>query len=76
MTKINAKGKEEKVYKYKNMMTPCEKLLSIPNVEDYLKPGVTAESLRAIAQEQTDNQAAKTLQQAKQQLFKKVFATA
>ena len=58
------------------MMTPCEKLLAIPNVAEYLKPGITPESLRAIANGQTDNQAAKTLQKAKQALFKQVFVTA
>ncbi len=75
-TKLDKKGKEKKVYDYKNMMTPCEKLLSIPNVEDYLKPGVTPKSLQAIAEAQTDSQAAKTLQEAKRTLFKKIFATA
>src|SRR3989344_4532952 len=48
---VDEKGKIKKIYK--DYMTPCEKLLSIPDVEKYLKPGVTAETLGKTAMEKT-----------------------
>ncbi|MGK0268735.1 MAG: hypothetical protein ACI8Y3_001352 [Paraglaciecola sp.] len=32
------KGKQRKTYLYENMMTPYEKLKSLPNAQIYLKP--------------------------------------
>jgi len=43
------------------MMTPFEKLKSLPSFIYFLKPGVTIEQLEAQAQDLTDNQAAKNL---------------
>lgn len=67
---VDAKGKVRKVYK--TYQTPCEKLLSIPDVERYLKPGVTAEALRAKMMKQTHLAAAKEMQEAKRLLFKEI----
>lgn len=53
-------------------MTPCEKLLSIPDVEKYLKPGVTKESLMVTMMEKTHLKAAQELQEAKTLLFKQI----
>ena len=64
---VDEKGKIRKVYK--TYMTPCEKLLSIENVEQYLKPGITAESLRKRMMEKTHLKAAQEMQEAKKQLF-------
>jgi transposase InsO family protein len=64
---VDAKGKIKKVYK--DYLTPCEKLLSIPNVEKYLKPGVTKESLKAVMLEKTHLKAAQEMQDAKTILF-------
>lgn len=41
--KTDAKGKEKKIYPYKTMMTPYDKLKSLPNAKQYLKTGVTFE---------------------------------
>ena len=49
-TITDAKGKERKKYRYKDMMTPYEKLKSIPEASQYLKEGVTLEQLDAQAQ--------------------------
>ena len=38
---IDAKGKQRKQYRYENMMTPYDKLKSLPNSEKYLKPGLS-----------------------------------
>ena len=54
------------------MMTPFERLLSLPTRSQYLKPGVTLKQLNAIALAITDNEAAKRLKEAKQQLFKTI----
>ena len=70
--RVDNKGKERKVYAYKNMMTPYDKLSSIPNAEKYLKPGVTFEILNKIAHKVSDNQAADLLLEARQQLFKTI----
>lgn len=71
-TLTDAKGKERKVYRYENLMTPYDKLKSLPNAKDYLKPGVTFEILDAVAHQISDNQAAEQLQKARQKLFKTI----
>lgn len=69
-THIDAKGKERKVYRYENLMTPYDKLKSLVNAKDYLKPGITFEILDEVAHQISDNQAADQLQKARQTLFK------
>ena len=72
VTKIDTKGKQRKTYPYEAMTTPYEKFLSRPKPSQYLKPGVTLKQLNAIALAITDNEAAKRLKEAKQQLFKTI----
>lgn len=69
-TLTDAKGKERKVYRYENLMTPYDKFNSLANAKDYLKPGMTSEILREVAHQISDNQAADQLQKARQTLFK------
>ncbi|MGI9295492.1 MAG: integrase catalytic domain-containing protein [Pseudomonadales bacterium] len=66
------KGKQRKRYPYDALMTPYEKLKSLPEAEKYLKPEITFEILDAIACQISDNEAADQLQQARQQLFKTI----
>lgn len=66
------KGKERKKYQYADMMTPYEKLCSLPNSDLYLKPGITVKALDAFASEMTDNEAAEQLHSAKNLLFKQL----
>jgi len=47
-TITDAKGKERKKYRYKNMNTPYEKLKSLPDAFKFLKPGITFELLEYI----------------------------
>jgi len=54
------------------MMTPYDKLSSLPNAAKYLKPGVTFEILNKIAHKVSDNQAADQLLRARQKLFKTI----
>jgi hypothetical protein len=51
------------------MMTPYEKLKSLPQAETHLKPEITFEILDATAHRLSDNQAADLLQTARQHLF-------
>jgi hypothetical protein len=69
----NEKGKEIKQYLPKNLMTPCEKLLSIPDVENYLKVDFSAQKLRDYANMMSDHNAAENLQSAKKIIFAKIF---
>jgi hypothetical protein len=54
------------------MMTPCDKLKSLPDAKDYLKPGVSFEILGKLAHQISDNQAADQLQKARRKLFKTI----
>ncbi len=69
---IDAKGKQKKTYPYKAMMTPYEKLKSLPDANQYLKPGLTLKQLNDIALAISDNEAAQQLNEARKQLFKTI----
>lgn len=62
------KGKQKKVYNI--YQTPYERLKSLPNAEQYLKPEITFEILDQIAYQKSDNDFAEEMQKAKQELFK------
>lgn len=66
---VDAKGKRRKRYPHRGVMTPLEKLASLPQVERFLKPGVTLEQLQHQAVRISDNQAAQQLNQARTRLF-------
>lgn len=66
----DSRGKIRKVYE--TYMTPCQKLLSILNVEQYLKPNVTKESLLQEQMEMSHVEAAEKLQKAKAKLFNSI----
>lgn len=72
-TVTDSKGKQRKTYPYRNMMTPYDKLKSLPEAKQYLKAGLTFEILDAIAHHVSDNQAAEKLQQARRELFNTIF---
>lgn len=71
-TITDAKGKERKKYRYKDMMTPYEKLKSIPNASETLKAGITFEQLDAQAARMSDNDCAMTLNNARKKLFQAI----
>lgn len=68
-TLIDHKGKQRKVYRYENMMTPYDKLKSLPHAKDNLKPDINFEILDEFAHQISDNEAADQLQKARQKLF-------
>lgn len=63
-------GKKKITYPPENYMTPYEKLKSLPNWQQYLRPGVTEEMLEAQANAKSPNQAGKEMQEAKRELEK------
>jgi len=65
---VDKKGKERK--KYNTYMTPYDKFRSIPNSEEYLRPGIALEMLDKIAYAKSDNDFAEEMQKAKEELFK------
>ena len=69
---IDQRGRVRKQYHYEHMMTPYDKLKSLPDAEQYLKPGITFQQLDAIAFAVSDNEAAKRLNQAKSKLFQTI----
>ncbi len=64
---IDEKGKARKVYK--SWQTPYERLTSLPRWSQYLRPGVDAQALKAIASRRSDNEQARLMQAAKANLF-------
>jgi hypothetical protein len=69
-TITGAKGRQRKRYPYKLMMTPYEKLKSLPNAEQYLKPRISFQDLDALAAAISDNDSAQRLNEARARLFK------
>lgn len=68
-TTINSKGKEMKTYPKENYMTPYEKLKSINNAQQYLKPEITLEQLDKIAYDKSHTEYAQLMQKEKTKLF-------
>ncbi len=73
VTVIDAKGKQRKTYPYSEMMTPYDKLKSLANAAQYLRPQLNFEKLDNIAFAMSDNQAAEQLRTAKRELFRTIF---
>lgn len=71
--KTDKKGKERRIYPKENYMTPYEKLKSLKNAKQYLKPGVSFDELDKIAFEMSSTDYAKKMQKEKQLLFKNLF---
>lgn len=70
---IDDKGRQRRRYRYQHMNTPLEKLKSLPDAAQYLKPGITFVQLDASAHAMTDNQAADHLNRERNALFKHIL---
>jgi len=66
------RGKVKKTYPYREVMTPYEKLKSLPTAERYLRPGVTLEKLEDIARQRSDNEFAERMVKARSNLFQNI----
>jgi hypothetical protein len=69
---IDNRGKVKKTYPYQEVMTPYEKLKSLPKAESYLRPGVTFGKLETIANQMSDNQFAERMVKARSNLFQQI----
>ena len=65
----DTKGKTRKRYRYQDVMTPFEKLRSLREVEQYLKTGVTIDTLDNQAGAMSDLAAAVALKRERARLF-------
>ena len=65
----DAKGRQRKRYPYTLMMTPYEKLKSLPGAAHCLKPGMTFQQLDVRATVIRDNEAAQRLNNARERLL-------
>ena len=72
-TTIDAKGRQRRLYRYEDMMTPFDKLTSLPDVETMLKPGRRLATLQAQAHAISDSAAAHALNRAKAALFEEIL---
>ena len=68
----DGKGKIRKRYPYELIMTPFDKLKTLPPLRFNLRPGLTLDSLDLQARQMTDNQAAKALTDARSKLFRSI----
>ena len=69
---IDAKGRIRKRYRYDQMMTPYDKLKSLPDANQHLKPDITFQQLDDVAYAISDNEAALRLNQARAELFRSI----
>lgn len=67
------KGRVKKVYRPQDYLTPYEKLKSLPEAKEYLKPGVTFKDLDRVALAHTDNEMAQIVQTERDNLQKEVM---
>jgi len=69
---VDAKGRLRKRYRYEGMMTPYDKLKSLPDASQYLKEGLSFEYLKDLAHAMSDNEAASQLNRARAELFRSI----
>ena len=62
---VTARGKRQRRYRIEDYRTPYEKLTSLSDWEQYLKPGITAQRLQQQATRSSDTEAARQMQKAK-----------
>lgn len=74
-TITDAKGKQRKIYPQEFYQTPYQKLKSLDNAAQYLKPGITFKMLDEIAMAKSPNEFAETMQTAKNKLFESIQKT-
>ena len=70
--RADAKGKVRRTYRQQDVLTPLEKLESLPDAASFLRQGASFDDLDRAAAEQSGLQAAKTLQRARDELFRKI----
>ena len=69
---IDAKGRARKRYRDDDVMTPYEKLKSLDNAQQHLRPGITFKQLDAVAHQVSDLKAAQAVNRARNDLFRRI----
>lgn len=69
---VDAKGKVRRRYRQQDLQTPYERLKSLPQAESYLRTGIDFAQLDAEAYAMTDNEAARRLHEARDELFREL----
>lgn len=69
---VDDKGRVRKQYRYEQMMTPYEKLKSLADASQFIKPGITFKQLDDIAYAESDNKAIRRLNEARETLFQSI----
>ena len=67
-----ARGRTKRLYPADDYRTPFEKLCSLENWQQYLKPGITETLLQTQAMRRSDTEAARNMQKAKLGILKRV----
>ena len=70
--RVDAKGKVRRTYRRDDVLTPLEKLKSLPGAARFLRESASFNALDRAAAAQTDLQAAQALNRARDELFRKV----
>ena len=72
--KIDDKGRKRRLYK--KWQTPFEKLLSLKQPQRFLRPGLSINALKRVAASISDTDAAKRMQQAKDNMLQQISKSA
>jgi hypothetical protein len=67
---VDPKGRVKKKYPYSKINTPFEKLKSIPDIEQFLRQGVSLDKMQQYAEQMSDNNFAERMVRARSDLFK------
>jgi hypothetical protein len=68
---LDARGKRRRHYKQEDYVTPYEKLKSLTQAEQYLKPNLSFAQLETIAQKMSDTECARKMAAARVQLLRR-----
>jgi hypothetical protein len=71
---IDDKGRKRRLYK--QWKTPFEKLLSLDRPQQFLRPGLSITALKRVAATISDSEAARRMQQAKNNMFEQIRRSA
>jgi hypothetical protein len=67
---IDPRGKRKRIYRPQDYRTPYEKLKSLPQAAEYLKPGLSFQQLDRLADTMSDTECARRMGRAKQALLR------
>lgn len=72
--RFDDRGRRQVRYSPNRLLTPYEKLKSLPDAEAFLKPGLTIAALNRLERELSDNQSAERLLAERRRLFRAINA--